>query len=291
MTSHDRRITPARPDLAAAHLEGAIAAERYVTGAPARVIWPTVPLRSRPDTGAMLDTELVFGEPVTIYDARDGWVWLQSRRDGYVGYAPEAAFDTKAPVPTHRVAVLRTFCYVRPDMKGPTDGWLPLNARVAVSDASGPYARMADGRWVHAAHLSPLAHRDPDPVAVALTHVGVPYLWGGRTSLGLDCSGLVQSAYEACGRIAPRDSDMQAAMPGVARPIDLAGLARGDLIFWKGHVAMATSAERIVHANGHHMLVVEESVDVAVQRIAAKSFGAVTLVLRLDQSALPALEA
>ena len=282
MTAFDRRLTPARPDLAAASLKGQVDAARFVEGRAARVTEPVVPLRGAPHADAMLDTELTYGEPVTIYDEAAGWAYLQSGRDGYVGYAPATAFGAPAAA-THRVAVLRTYLYPGPGIKLPPLGLVPMNARLTVTGFAGDFAIADGGAHVIARHIRPIGEHADDFVAVAESYRGTPYLWGGRTSLGLDCSGLVQTALEAAGTAAPRDTDMQERALGTALPLqpDLSGLRRGDLMFWKGHVGIMTSSERLLHANGHHMMVAEEDVAEAVHRIAAKSFGAVTSVRRL----------
>ncbi|MCZ0735912.1 C40 family peptidase [Phreatobacter sp. AB_2022a] len=282
MTAFDRRLTPARPDLAAASLKGRVEAARFVEGRPARVVAPIVPLRGAPRADAMLDTELTYGEPVTIYDETGGWAYLQSARDGYVGYAPAEAFGTPAAA-THRVAVLRTYLYPGPGIKLPPIGLIPMNAGLTVTGLAGDFAVTDTGAHVVARHIRAIGEHAEDFVAVAEAYRGTPYLWGGRTSLGLDCSGLVQTALEAAGIAAPRDTDMQERALGTAVPLgaELSGLRRGDLMFWKGHVGIMTSPLRLLHANGHHMMVAEEDVAEAVARIAAKSFGAVTSVRRL----------
>lgn len=283
MNAMDRRLTPARSDLAAASLKGLVEAERFVEGRAARVAEPVVPLRAVPRADAMLDTELTYGEPVSIYDERDGWAYLQSTRDGYVGYAPAGAFASAAAPATHRVAALRTFLYPGASIKLPVLGLIPMNARVTVTGLSGDFAVTDSGAHVFARHLAGRDTHEPDFVAVAERYLGTPYLWGGRTSLGLDCSGLLQTALEAAGIAAPRDSDMQEKQLGEAFALapDLSNLRRGDLVFWKGHVGIMTSPADLIHANGYHMAVACEPVAEAIRRIADKSFGAVTSVRRL----------
>ncbi|QCI65567.1 C40 family peptidase [Phreatobacter stygius] len=282
MTFMDRRLTPARPDLAAISLKGLVEAERFVEGRPARVVQPVVPLRGAPRDDAMLDTELTYGEPVAIYDERDGWAYLQSARDNYVGYAPIGAFGAAGPA-THRVTALRTFLYPGPSIKSPPLGLIPMNALVTVTHLTGVFAVTDSGAHVFARHLAGLGEHEADYVAVAERYLGTPYLWGGRTSLGLDCSGLVQTALEAAGFQAPRDSDLQEQQVGTAFTLapDLSNLRRGDLLFWKGHVGIMTSPAELLHANGYHMAVAAEPVAEAVRRIADKSFGAVTSARRL----------
>jgi cell wall-associated NlpC family hydrolase len=282
-TDLDRRLTPARPDLAAARLKGLVEAERFVEGRPARVELPVVPLSPSTRVNVSKDTELVYGEPVTVYDDQSGFAYVQSERDGYVGYAVSPAFRPQGKPATHRVSTLRTYLYPGPSIKLPPNWLIPMNARLTIERLTNEFAVTDNGSHVIASHIAPIGEVEPDFVAVAERYVGTPYLWGGRTSLGLDCSGLVQTALEAAGIAAPRDSDMQEKALGAPFELaaDLSNLRRGDLLFWKGHVGIMTSATELLHANGHHMAVVKESVAEAVERIRAKSFGAVTSARRL----------
>jgi cell wall-associated NlpC family hydrolase len=277
----DPRLTPARPDLADIRLRGRVEAQRFVEGRAARIVVPSAPLRRRPDPEAGLETEAVMGDAVTVYDIRDGFAFAQIARDGYVGYLPEAALGPADPAPTHRIAALRSFLYPAPDLKRPHIAHLSLGAAFAAEAREGEYWRLESGRYVFADHAVPLGRTEPDAVAVAERLVGTPYLWGGRTSLGLDCSGLVQLSLESAGLACPRDADQQERALGTALPPGLEGLRRGDLVFWKGHVGMMLDADRLIHANGHHMTVAVEPLTVAVARIAEKSFGAVTSIRRL----------
>ncbi|GJE11960.1 C40 family peptidase [Methylobacterium longum] len=276
----DPRLTPARPDIADSGLRGRVAAARYVDGTPRRVVAPSAPLRRAPGPEAGLDTEALQGDPVTLYAEADGFAFVQLVRDGYVGYLPSACLGPAEPEPTHRVTALRTFLYPAPDLKRPVRAHLSLGARLVVTGAAGAYLETPGG-FVFADHCAPAAECEPDYPATAARLIGTPYLWGGRTSLGLDCSGLVQLCLDAAGLPCPRDADMQERDLGQALPLDLAGLRRGDFVFWRGHVGLMLDPGTLIHANGHHMAVAAEPLDAAVARIRANSFGAVTGLRRL----------
>jgi cell wall-associated NlpC family hydrolase len=284
----DPRITPLRPDLADERLRGAVAAPRYSAGVLRRVVAPSTPLRRHPSPDAPIDTEALMGEAVRIYDEHEGWAWGQLAADGYVGYLSSEALGSADAAPTHRVQALRTFLYPGPSLKLPPLGHLSLGAQAAVIGQEGDYAHLATGGFVFAGHLAERGAHEADFAAVAERFVDTPYLWGGKTSLGLDCSGLVQLSLAAAGIAAPRDTDMQEAALGEAVAVtpDLGGLRRGDLVFWKGHTGVMLDAERLLHANGHHMATAIEPLRVAEERIRAKSYGPITSIRRL-----PALSA
>jgi cell wall-associated NlpC family hydrolase len=272
MIAADPRLTPARPDLAARHLEGRVSAARFVDGVMREVVDATAPLRRHPAPDAPLDTEALHGERVTVYERTDeGWCWGQLEADGYVGWLPANALAAPGPNATHKIAALRTLVFPGPAIKLPPMAALPLGARVAVARMQDGFAVTAAGGFVPAQHVALLDAKEPEYVAVAERFAGTPYLWGGKTSLGLDCSGLVQVALTACGMACPRDSDMQKAALGSAVDWrgDAATLRRGDLIFWKGHVAIARDAATIIHANAHHMAVTAEPIAMALARIKA----------------------
>jgi cell wall-associated NlpC family hydrolase len=264
MPAFDPRLTPARADLAAKHLEGKVQAARFVDGRVYEVIEPQAPLRRE----APLDTEALKGERVTVYDSNgEGWAWGQLAADGYVGWLPENALAPPGAAPTHKVTALRTLVFPGPSIKLPPLEALPLGARLAIARIEDRMAVTPSGAYVPAVHLAPLDRNETDLVTVAERFLGAPYLWGGKTALGLDCSGLVQVALTACGVSCPRDSDMQEQALGTAVAADLSALRRGDLIFWKGHVAIVRDRDALLHANAHHMAVAIEPVAQAVARI------------------------
>jgi len=280
MTSYDPRITPARPDLAASQLAGKVAAARFVGGQVREIADASAPVRRAPSPDAGLDTEALKGERVTIYDSNEeGWSWGQLASDDYVGWLPTSALRDPGPPPTHRVAVPRTLVFPGPSIKLPPVEGLSLGCRLAIMRIDGPLAVTDANGFVPASHLRPLDTREPDFVAVAETLIGVPYLWGGKSSLGLDCSALVQLALTACGIACPRDSDMQERALGAG--VSLSDLRRGDLVFWKDHVAIARDPATLVHANAFHMAVAIEPVAEAIPRIRAAG-SEVTSVRRLN---------
>jgi cell wall-associated NlpC family hydrolase len=267
----DPRLTPARPDLAAKYLEGKVKAARFVEGEEFEVTTAIAPLREAPFADAALLTQALKGEQVTIYDHNgEGWAWGQLNSDGYVGWIPEYALAKPTAVPTHKVTAIRTLTFPGPSIKLPPLDALPMGATVAVAREDGAFAVTRDGHYLPRQHLALLDTNASDFVAVAERFVGTPYLWGGKSSLGIDCSGLVQVSLNAAGTGCPRDSDMQ--QDGLGREFNAAEskrLQRGDLIFWKGHVAIVRDAETIVHANAHDMAAVTENTKDAIARIKA----------------------
>lgn len=267
----DRRLNAFRPDLADIRLKGQVEADRFMEGEPSAVAVPVAALRPRPDFRASIDTQLLFGEPLTVFDRQDEWAFVQSGVDGYVGYLPEEEISGEMEEATHWIAVPRTFVYPGPDLRFPHVGELSMGSRVTLSGAAETrgttYALMEGGGAVIAAHCLPLGQPPAgDYVSVAARFLETPYLWGGRSGFGIDCSGLVQLAMMMAGAAAPRDSDMQAARLGA--PVAREALRRGDLVFWEGHVGIMEDEETLLHASGHTMTVARENLDAAIERIA-----------------------
>ncbi len=275
------RLLPARPDLAAESLRDRVAAARYVPGMPMRVTSTLLDLTQTPDAAGERATQLLAGETFTVYEERaDGLAWGQAEADGYVGYVDGAGLvpAEEAALPGPPVTALWSHVYPAPELRARPIGDLPMLARPGAAGRCGAFVALEGGGFAPAAHFDPVYG---DFVGQAERLLGAPYLWGGRSARGLDCSALVQLALMATGRAAPRDSDMQAAGLGVALAAG-ARLVRGDLVFWKGHVGIMRDADTLLHANAHHMAVASEPLAVAAARIEASGGGPPTLRRRPD---------
>ena len=290
VTKLDPRLNAYRPDLAASTLCGRVESARFVEGRTARVARGLADLRRRPEADAPLDTQLLFGETVTVYEEADGWAWVQNAEDDYVGYLEAACLGDAVPgaPPSHYLKVLRSFVYPEPDLKIPPIETLSFMSPLRVLGARERYSEVAlpsGGRgWVITAHLAEMTETEPDYLATARMFLGVPYLWGGRSSLGLDCSALVQLCLARAGKACPRDTYVQEA--GLGEPVAWhAGETRprrGDLIFFPGHVAIALDETEVLHSNAGAMLTVVEPLADLIRRVEAESGGrGVTAVRRL----------
>jgi cell wall-associated NlpC family hydrolase len=282
----DPRLNAYRRDLADERLKDKVKAPRYVAGELHQASQPVTGLKAKPDATLGLENEVLFGESVRVFDESNGWAWVQLLRDGYVGYMHAAALSRQVHTTTHRVSALGTFVYPSPDIKSAPSMHISMNSELAVDGQQEQFLRLATGGWVVARHTVDLTRYALDFVAIAERFIGTPYLWGGRTRLGLDCSGLLQIALEAAGQNCPRDSDMQQGTVGqeVFVSSELDGLERGDLVFWPRHVGIMVDGIMLIHANAHHMAVAVEPLPDAVQRI-ARAGSPVTVVKRLAQRA------
>ena len=279
MVALDPRVNPFRPEIAASHLRGQVEARRFVEGVRHTAIAPVTAVRRTPAHDGRLDTEALFGETVVVYETTDdGWAWGQLETDGYVGWMAANALAQPAPVATHKVSVPRALAFPGPDIKLAPVAALPMGARFVVGRQDERFVVTLAGWHIPEVYVTPIKSNSADFVTVAEQFLRVPYLWGGKTSLGLDCSGLVQISLQASGFSCPRDSDMQELVLG--KISSMSSLRRGDLLFWKGHVAIACDSETLLHANGHHMMVASEPVADAIARIKAAG-NLVTAVKRL----------
>jgi cell wall-associated NlpC family hydrolase len=276
--SFDPRVTLVRPDLAARALEGIAPAGRYADPQATVAHIPAAAVRRAPDPAAEQVDQLLFGETFDVLEEADGFAWGQARRDGYVGFVEAVSLAPPESRPSHRVAAIRTYAFAEPSIKSRALGPYSINALVVAEAEEGRFLKAAGSGWFVADHLAPVGVFEHDPVAVAERFLGAPYLWGGRESLGLDCSGLIQQALFACGRSCPRDTDQQ---QGLGREIGEVDLARGDLVFWKGHVAIMLDREHILHANAHHMAVAIEPLAEARARYLAAGVGEPTAFRRI----------
>jgi len=279
----DRRLLPARPDLAAAHLQGQVKADRFVEPVDWQVTAAITAIRRQPCADGPQETQLLFGEVFAVLDTREGWAWGFSRLDGYVGWVNMAALSAPALKATHRVSALRTYLFSKPDLKSVPHALLSMNAKICVGESVGRFVKAGPLGFVFEGHLAPIDDVKPDFVSIAEQFVGAPYQWGGKESAGLDCSGLVQTALEPAGISVLRDTDMQEvelAKRFSAISTD-APRQRGDIVFWAGHVGIMVDGDRIIHANAYFMETVIEPVAETIRR-AVKNDSPVTSVIRMS---------
>jgi cell wall-associated NlpC family hydrolase len=282
--SYDRRITPARPDIAAAQLRGEVVADRFVEGTPYRVVADGTSLRFTPDANAGVETQLLFGETFVVFDRADGWCWGQLEFDGYVGYVPA---DALAPHPwqaTHMVGVRSTHLYPAPDLKRPPLGMASISCPVRVIGEDNGFCQLESGEWIFSGHLLATTETAPDYIAHGSKLIGTPYLWGGRSGQGIDCSAFVQLSLRLAGISAPRDSDQQERQLGVPVEIDTPGdfsaLMAGDLVYFPGHVGIYVDGWQFLHANAFDMQVALHRFSDVLDRAKAADAG-VTSIRRI----------
>ncbi|MGK9165501.1 C40 family peptidase [Inquilinus limosus] len=285
MSTLDRNLAPWRPDLAAESLRGIHPAERYAAGTSHQAIRGIVPMRSAPDAALGQATEMLYGETITVYEVKDGWAWGQLTADGYVGYVEAAALSDRIAAPTHRVRAFRAFLYPAPDFKRPPIRALSFRSPVEVVETVKGYARIREagepGGWLPEVALGSIDAVEPDVVATAQRFLGVPYLWGGRSSLGIDCSGLAQLAHAAAGIAIERDTYRQVQTAGgLVGTDEKVGLRRGDLVYFPGHVGLMVDGETLIHANARAMAVSLDPAREVAARVAAEEGRGIVAVRR-----------
>jgi cell wall-associated NlpC family hydrolase len=273
MTTLDRRLHAFRPDLADARLKGQVEARAFSEGNVFRIVDPVIDIRRHPAPDSGVESQALYGETVRVYDDIEGFGWGQLETDSYVGHVPMNALKSGTLSTTHVVSAPRTFLYPGADMKFPVTKALSMGSRLMVAGETETrgtkYFKLESGEYLIAGHATPINEHASDPVWVAARLLETPYLWGGRSAFGIDCSALVQLTHAMCGIYLPRDSDMLANGAGrqIGEGADHEPLKRGDLVFWKGHVAMLEDDTSIIHASGHAMQVVREPLNKAIERI------------------------
>lgn len=271
----DRRLTASNGRVAALSLAGQVQSDRFVAGEDARIATAVADLCPAP--GSARERQLIWGDSVTVFERREGFAFVQSAKDGYVGYLVEEAL-ARPRTATHRVATRATHLYEGETMKSRDLAFLTFGARIEVTAERRAFWETPDG-YVPKTHLRPLDKPFTDPATVAQLFFGTPYLWGGNSALGIDCSGLVQAAHLACDIACPGDSDMQ--RDSLGDVLADAAPDRGDVYFWKGHVGLLVDADTMLHANAHHMAVAYEPIARAILRIEAQGDGPVLLRRRV----------
>ena len=256
--SFDPRVTPVRDDLVATHLRDRYPRANQASGQLRRATVSRATLSFGPDAAARRESELLFGEGFTVFDERDGWAWGQAARDHYVGWLPSDMLGPDLGAPTHEVVVPATYLYPEADLKSPAPVRLSLASLVvATGRREDNFLEAAGGGWIHVNHVAPREVVESDYVSTGLSLVGVPYLWGGRSSDGMDCSGFIQVVLQRAGLMPPRDSDQQEAVVGTPfdNDDDLGKLRRDDILFFQGHVGIVLDGWRFLHASASNMTV------------------------------------
>lgn len=260
----DRRLTPATDRVALESLRGTLERPTYTPGRPARLVIPVADLLNQPD--GRRERQVNFGTDVLVVEDREGFSFVQSQLDGYCGWLRSDALTDDLPAITHRIRTPGTHRYPEANLKSREISGLSIGALVSVTDIDKRFARLTDGTWVPEMHLTTTPATDPAEVAQTL--LGTPYLWGGNSRWGIDCSGLAQASLLACGIACPGDSDMQE--KAFAKVDDI---RRNDLLFWPGHVALALDGEWMIHATANVMAVTVENIASAIARIDAAGEG------------------
>ena len=263
----DPREYAYKAGLAADYMRGLIGSQKFVVGKMFQVKINVASLKKSPDQSSEQVSELLFGEEIIIYEIVNAWAWGQSQTDGYVGYVSMDHISSKVQENTHEVTALRAFVYRQPDIKAPTITCLSMSSQLSITHSKGLFAHIENLGWIFEKSIRALGGIESDFVSVAQKFTGTPYLWGGRSSFGIDCSGLVQLSLRGVGVLCPRDTDQQASSVGSPINDEITKLLRGDLIYMNGHVAIMVDPNTILHANAFHMSVEHESLDGFLSRL------------------------
>ena len=263
----DLREYAFRPTIAASYLQGIVAADQFSDGMVCSVTDSVLPLKSNPTDQAELASEMLFGEKFIVYESQGSWAWGQSQTDGYVGFVKINGLSERPSSPTHEVKELKTFVYQRPDIKSPVLKGLAMGSKVSLKEKSGNFIRLKEGGWIVEKHVVEFNAKEASFITVARKYIGTPYLWGGRSSNGLDCSALVQLSLSRVGILAPRDTDQQEETLGCFCGKNPEDIEKGDLLYTQGHVAISSGRDLVLHANAHHMRVVEEPLQAFLSRL------------------------